>query len=80
MPLPPYKHKLKLNSIFFLLLLPTSCYSCHKMKRVGAEKLSVSLPRDIAAWLKRGAKQKRVSVSFFLRLAIEPAFEQRHKS
>jgi hypothetical protein len=43
-----------------------------------AVKLSVSLPPEYVAWMKRGAKKQRVSLSFFLRQAITPAFDGRH--
>jgi Arc/MetJ-type ribon-helix-helix transcriptional regulator len=43
------------------------------------DKLSVSLPDDMATWLRRAAAKRYVSVSFLVKEALMPQFTTRHK-
>ena len=43
-------------------------------------KKSVSFPADMAAWLDRSARQRRVSVSHIIQQSMLPTFEARHKA
>jgi hypothetical protein len=45
-----------------------------------ATKLSISLPDDVAAWMRRAAMRRRVSVSHIVKESIMPAFNARRKS
>ena len=46
--------------------------------RARTDKLSVSIGRDITAWLRRSAAKRRTSVSYIIREALLPAYERRH--
>lgn len=43
-------------------------------------KHSITLPKDMTAWLRRTARLKRITFSAALKLALTPSFEARRKS
>ena len=54
--------------------------ACAPMKRKSQlrEKVSISLPTEMAAWLRRASEKRYVSVSHMVKEALMPAFERRH--
>jgi len=57
------------------------CATMYSMKATNSnrvDKLSVSLGKDITAWLRLTAAKKRSNVSQVIRELLVPAFESRH--
>jgi hypothetical protein len=42
------------------------------------ERVSVRIPKDVAAWLKKASRLRRVPASIIIREAILDKFDQRH--
>lgn len=43
-----------------------------------SDKLSISMGKDLTAWLRRASAKRRTSVSYIIREALLPAYEARH--
>lgn len=49
-----------------------------KIVRVAPDNLSISLPKEMATWLRRSAAKQMTSLSAVIKQQLMPAFDRRH--
>ena len=49
-----------------------------KPSALKVDRISLSMPKDISAWLRRAAAKRRTSISQIVKDALLPQFDARH--